>query len=594
VLRRIIGGVLLVIGVISALGALTLHQAVKARADLLRARTEVTALEDQLRAGDTTNATALLKQIQSDTTSAKHLTGGLQWSIAAHLPGRAGRIVTLTRGLTTTLDAIASQGLPGLVSAAIELRPSTLVANHAVSLRPLINAATPVDKAQRIVLTSLAQVKKLPTSGLGELDQARSELLTQLSKVSGTLTGSAQALQLLPSMLGENGPRTYFLAFQNPAEERGTGGIVGAYGFLVADKGKLTLIKTGTDGQLQAVDGTADTPVDLGSETTEFETQWDSYGSRENWFTTNLTANFPWAAATWRAKYSQLSGLSTPVDGAMALDPESIGQLLGDRSITLSDGEVITGPNYATFLEQTLAVRYGLTKQSERKALELDASHKAFDALLSGGSTSGLLHALQDSAGHGDIQVWSAHPTEQAILAKGVIAGQVPKGPGPYAWVGVENASGNKGGVFLERTLRYDTGACPAKGVPTRVTTITVTLTNNTPADAPPIQTGRFDEANPATDAGTDHVLELIETTQGASVDSATVQTGSTKPVELDVSPGYERDHPLFIADVQLPRGVPVEVVLHMVEPFGGKTGEFRAQPGTRSEVQTRRVTTCS
>ena len=50
-------------------------------------------------------------------------------------------------------------------------------------------------------------------------------------------------------MLGANGPRTYFLAFQNNAEVRATGGLVGAFGVAVADKGRITVTRTGADSQ---------------------------------------------------------------------------------------------------------------------------------------------------------------------------------------------------------------------------------------------------------------------------------------------------------------------------------------------------------
>ena len=40
-----------------------------------------------------------------------------------------------------------------------------------------------------------------------------------------TVENAATGARLLPAMLGENGPRRYFMVFQNPAEARGTGGM---------------------------------------------------------------------------------------------------------------------------------------------------------------------------------------------------------------------------------------------------------------------------------------------------------------------------------------------------------------------------------
>ena len=47
------------------------------------------------------------------------------------------------------------------------------------------------------------------------------------------------AVQLAPSMLGRDGPRTYFVAFTTPAEARGLGGFMGTWAELRADDGRL-------------------------------------------------------------------------------------------------------------------------------------------------------------------------------------------------------------------------------------------------------------------------------------------------------------------------------------------------------------------
>ena len=44
----------------------------------------------------------------------------------------------------------------------------------------------------------------------------------------------------LPSFLGADGPRHYFFGASNPAELRGTGGLIGAYAILTIDGGRLS------------------------------------------------------------------------------------------------------------------------------------------------------------------------------------------------------------------------------------------------------------------------------------------------------------------------------------------------------------------
>lgn len=48
---------------------------------------------------------------------------------------------------------------------------------------------------------------------------------------------------------------------ENPAEARGTGGLIGAYGVLVADHGQVSLSRLGPNGDLASA---SSLPVDLG------------------------------------------------------------------------------------------------------------------------------------------------------------------------------------------------------------------------------------------------------------------------------------------------------------------------------------------
>ena len=52
---------------------------------------------------------------------------------------------------------------------------------------------------------------------------------------------SATAFDLLPEMLGKDGPRRYLLLIQNNAEIRATGGIPGSIAVLRSDHGKITM-----------------------------------------------------------------------------------------------------------------------------------------------------------------------------------------------------------------------------------------------------------------------------------------------------------------------------------------------------------------
>src|SRR2546423_1153941 len=83
----------------------------------------------------------------------------------------------------------------------------------------LIAAAGPAwDRAAASLAEQRDVVAALAPSWASPVAQARGSLLAELTSLAGTSRDAAQAARVLPPMLGMNGPRRYFVAFQNPAE----------------------------------------------------------------------------------------------------------------------------------------------------------------------------------------------------------------------------------------------------------------------------------------------------------------------------------------------------------------------------------------
>ena len=58
------------------------------------------------------------------------------------------------------------------------------------------------------------------------------QLAGKLATVAETTGPAARVARLAPSMLGADGPRTWMVVFQNPAEPRATGGIFGSFAIM--------------------------------------------------------------------------------------------------------------------------------------------------------------------------------------------------------------------------------------------------------------------------------------------------------------------------------------------------------------------------
>jgi hypothetical protein len=56
----------------------------------------------------------------------------------------------------------------------------------------------------------------------------------RVTTLNDSLKSADLAVRIRPAMLGQNGPKRYFLVFQKEAEARGTGGLAGAFAIVQA------------------------------------------------------------------------------------------------------------------------------------------------------------------------------------------------------------------------------------------------------------------------------------------------------------------------------------------------------------------------
>ena len=190
---------------------------------------------------------------------------------------------------------------------------------------------------------------------------ASSEKLTQhldnnIEKIQSTLTGPffrnfahlfledpdkeflllRQLIKIAPSALGSERPMKYLVVFQNSAEARGTGGIIGAYAYVQISRGKISILREGSNVDLHSLDQIPTTMPQ------EFE---NLYGSDPAiWQNSNLSPHFPYAAKIWSALWQRQ--FNEKPDGVIATDPEALGYVLqAIGPITLASGEKITADN---------------------------------------------------------------------------------------------------------------------------------------------------------------------------------------------------------------------------------------------------------
>jgi len=553
--------------------------AFSAKSDLQAARAHVQAARSALAKGDSAAAQHEVNLAANNTSDARASTSALPWDLLAPIPV-VGNPLRTTRDISAAVDDLVVQVLQPAAREGTALAPDKLrISGSQIDLAALSRARLPLQQALANSTAVQQRIDAIPGGGwLGSVEDARTSLQQQSAELTSLLRNASTAATLLPPMLGGEGPRNYFLAFQTNAEARGTGGLVGAYGILTANQGKVGLDTLASNRDLK-FNGK---PIDLGS---DFAALYGDYKSTTSWSNSNISPNLPYAGQIWKSLWQQQSGQQ--IDGVIATDPAALSYILGAVGpVTLPGGEVIDANNVVRITESDVYLRYPEDNKARKDFLQSIAEAVVTKTLGGkGGSTVKVVQALAKAAGEGRMGVWSDVPGEEAVLAGTPLGRVVPDDAAPYANVVVNNASGNKIDYYLDRKVRYSADNCVG---PLRSTAVAATLTNELPpGDYPPYITGRQDP-NPTGPPGTSRSLVSLYATQGAQLRGVTLDGAP-----IAVTTGSEQGHPVYTANLQLPPGVPKVLLFSMVEPTAPGVAQVSTQPLVRPMATSVNVPTC-
>lgn len=311
------------------------------------------------------------------------------------------------------------------------------------------------------------------------------DLNREISKQRDRIDDVDAAMIELPRLLGRDGVRRYFIAFTTPAEARGSGGFMGSWAELTADRGRLTLSRQGRTGDLN----TASTAERIVSGPEDFVATWGQYGFTSDdgaaesdvWSNVTVSAHFPSTGQVVAELYPQSGGQD--VDGVFALDVEALATFLEFTGPVNVEG--VTRPigpdNASQFL---LFDQYRL---GDGRTEVLDAVSRAVVESLLGGALPGprqLVETLAPAVREGRIVGYAVRAEEQDLFERLGMAGALPAPTSDDAVVvAFNNASASKLELFLDTSMSY-TMDVDERGV--LASTLEVSLTNSAPTSGWP------------------------------------------------------------------------------------------------------------
>ena len=393
-----------------------------------------------------------------------------------------GRVIPVVGDQVKAVDTFADAGLrlsqaaqPIVAAAESVVHPKDETVPVSSAMDALRSTQQSLGPAVAAISSATDQVIRLRGRFLiGPLARARDDLVARLPKIRDRAVSAEDGLSSLLAFAGETGPKRYLFLSQNPDEVRPTGGFIGTYGVLEADKGKMSLVRydaienwTTTHQQAVVPPSQAGSPF--------------QYNTTLRRTLANVNSGPDWPSAAQLAANLWAAGGEQPVDGVISFTPGFMAKVLSVVGpVPVPEyGETVDAANVEDRLD--FYTHRNTVLGSDRKefvaVVAETVMHRLLDAPASQWVPLGQTMAAAFDARQA--MAWSSDAQVQATLATRHWDGQFPTQAGDF-FFNAEFEYAAKNGRGIRRA--YDHHVVLHADGSARVTT-TLTLTNTEPPD---------------------------------------------------------------------------------------------------------------
>ncbi|MGZ8631433.1 MAG: DUF4012 domain-containing protein [Actinomycetota bacterium] len=459
----------------------TLVTALGARSALERGTSAIQAGRRELADGRLTTAAQRFTEAEEAFQQGLDRAGGGVGGVLSHVP-ILGRTLIVASGVAEAgrdLSA-AGAGLTDRVAAMPEGLGSLAPDAGRIPIERLSALADDVEATAAQARIALATVRATPDTLLPSVvADARFEAEEQTATLSRSLDAAAVMIRRLPEFAGADGTKRYLLIAESPAEQRGTGGIWGAYAVMTATDGRLSFAPF---SQLQVFPEIP--PDELPAPSSDYRENYDHYGGAGAWTDLNMTPDLPSAARALLSSYAYTTGET--MDGVVVADPFAVREMLKVTGrATIPSLGVSIGPGSVVDFMTNEAYTLFPFRGRERKTVLGAVVGQAFDRFLEQpGRSTAKLKAIAKAVGEGHLRLYSTDPALQRALQLGGLDGglHIPPGSDLLA-VHVNSRSGSKVDYYATRTIRY---SVRLGGDGEAFATTDITLRNDAPTSGVP------------------------------------------------------------------------------------------------------------
>jgi len=372
-----------------------------------------------------------------------------------------------------------------------------------------------------------------------------------------------------PELAGFDRPKRYMISFQNSAEARGTGGILGAYAIIEINQGKLEVIRASSNVGLQNI---TTLPIKHSDE------YFKLYGNNPGiWQNANLSPHLPYGAMNYLELWRLQTGMK--LDGFIAIDPIALSHFLrAFGTITLPNGFKITSENV---VEETLKIAYERYQDDimGRKEFLVTIMEATFIKILDEDfSVRKIPKAISQSIRDNRLLIYITNKQTQKENEETRLAGSMNYDEDNQYRVIIQNIDASKLDYYLDREVEIETLTCS----PSLITQVMVYLKNSVinAQDLPAYVLIRADKGKPKEVVTGQHRFKVfIYGPYKSELIGGSLGSGADGDAQI----GSERGRPIFIADIDLAPGAS-EVIIVRYKVTNSQL-RYLTQPLVREEI---------
>lgn len=426
---------------------------------------------------------------------------------------------------------------------------SDVYRDSAFDLAAVGRVASAAARLRTDLAVTRAGLERVRGDGISAIARRTERALAQLDELDRGLERGVTFMEMVPGLMGATEPKRYFLALQSPSEARGGGGLIGVYGILVLDAGRLDLSHV---GPIEELVGTPRRRIEAPS---WFEQGYGPFGALEDPRLINLSPNFPATSQVLLDMYRAATGAE--LDGVIALDPLAIGELLRGTGPLRAPGwdKEITRANARRALLHDIYQHFDYREREQN--VYLRGLIAAFMESLGADrlNVAGLVTGLSTATTRQHLKVFVVDPAVQQYAVELGIDGDYRRAGAGVQVLFNNNFSANKVDFFLKRTVHTDVRLLADGDAEVEVE---VALTN----EASEGRTVLVRPLNRALPFGANHMLLGLIAPRTATIGRVTAEGRTVIQI-----PRRDAGRPFVLVNVDVPAGATEEVVYRYVWP---------------------------